>query len=149
MTTKAGHLLKNINLIQKLAWAYGIMFFFVASLAYIPGLANADGELFGVFHLDLYDDSLHFASGLWAIIAAWLSVRSSIFYFKTFGILYGMDGVIGLIFGQGYLDGGIFLYGVTPLNFGLKVAANTPHILIGGTAVVIGFVLSRRFANDA
>jgi hypothetical protein len=147
MTSKVSSLFKDINDIRKLGWLYALMFFFVASLAYIPGLANADGELFGLFQLDLYDDALHFASGLWAAIAAWRSTRATIFYFKTFGILYGLDGVLGLILGQGYLDGGIFLYGLTSLDFGVRFAANLPHIVIGGAAVLIGFVLSRKLAN--
>lgn len=60
--------LSDINPARKLAWLYALMFFFIASLAYIPGVANADGELFGLFQLDLYDDALHFGSGLWAAV---------------------------------------------------------------------------------
>lgn len=138
----------QINLIRKLALVYAVMFFIIAILGYIPGLSNTEGELFGLFTLDLYDNSLHFASGLWAAIAGWLSTRAAIFYFKIFGILYGLDGVVGLIFGQAYLDGGLFLYGITDPGFLIKVAANIPHILIGGIAVYIGFVLSRQFAAD-
>ena len=137
-----------MNLIRKLGWVYAVMFFFIAALAYIPGLATPDGDLFGLFHLDLYDDALHFASGLWAAIAAWHSTRATVNYFKIFGLLYGFDGVFGLIFGQGYLDAGIFLYGVTDLPLLVKIGANIPHIIIGGAAVYIGFVLSRQFADD-
>lgn len=149
MTSKVSYLFKEINDLRKLGWLYALMFFVVASLDYIPGLTDGQGNLFGLFSLDLYDNSLHFASGLWAAIAAWHSTRATLFYFKTFGIVYGLDGVAGLIFGQGYLDGGIFLYGVTPLDFGVRFAANLPHIMIGGVAVLIGFVFSRKLVNHA
>ena len=133
-----------MNLIRKLGWAYAVMFFIVASLAYIPGLTAENGDLFGLFHLDLYDDALHFASGLWAAFAAWQSTKDTIFYFKLFGSLYGLDGIIGLIFGQGYLDFGLLFYGITQYPFMIKFFANLPHILIGGFAVYVGFVLSKQ-----
>jgi hypothetical protein len=138
-----------MNTIRKLAWVYAAMFIFVVALGYIPGLTNEEGQLFGLFRIELIDDALHLGSGIWAALAAWHSTRAAIFYFKTFGIIYGLDGLIGLLFGQGYLDGGIFINGITPLDFGTKFATNLPHLLIGGTAVLIGFVLSRKFANQA
>jgi hypothetical protein len=141
--------LSEMNLVRQAAWVYAVMFFFIAFMGAIPGLTNASGQLFGLFTLDFYDNALHFASGLWAAIAGWYSTRAAVFYFRVFGILYGLDGVMGLIFGQGYLDGGIFLYGITPLDFWTRLAANLPHIFIGGFAVLIGFWLSRKWATDA
>lgn len=135
--------------IQKLAWAYALMFFVIGSLSYIPFINDADGYTLGIFKLELHDDLLHYASGLWAAVAAWLSHKSSVNYFKLFGVIYGLDGVMGLLLGQGYLDGGIFFHGVTALDWGLKFFANLPHIAIGGIAVFIGYVLSKRFAENA
>ena len=135
------------HMIQNLGWLYALMFFMIASLSYIPGLTDANGQLFGLFSLDLYDDLLHFGSGLWAAIAAWRSEKAALLYFRLFGLIYGLDGLLGLATGQGYLDGGIFLYGVTPLSFATRVATNIPHILIGGIAVFIGYVLSRKYAQ--
>lgn len=134
---------KNINFFQKAAWVYAFMFFFIASLAYLPGLADENGVLFGLFSLDIWDDLLHFFSGVWAAVAAYVSVRASVNYFKIFGLIYGLDGVVGLIFGQAYLDAGLFIYGPTPLPFMTRFLANLPHILIGGLAVFIGFYLTR------
>lgn len=135
----------SITLTQILGWIYFVMFVAIAALAYIPGLADADGNLFGLFKLELHDDLLHLASGIWAAVAAWRSFRASELYFKLFGTLYGLDGVMGLLLGQGYLDAGIFTKGITQLDWQTKIFANLPHILIGGIAVYIGFVLSRRF----
>jgi hypothetical protein len=149
MQSRVDYLFEKVNPIQALAWVYAAMFLFVVSLGYIPGFTNDQGQLFGLFKIDLIDDALHLGSGIWAALAAWTSARAATLYFKIFGIVYGLDGVIGLLFGQGYLDGGIFINGPAPLDWGTKIAANTPHILIGGTAVVIGFVLSQKWANRA
>lgn len=134
--------------LQKFAWVYAILFFFLGSLAHIP-MINENGVTLGIFSLQWYDDVLHYASGVWAAIAAWTSFKASEFYFKLFGIIYGLDGVMGFFLGQGYLDGGIFLKGITPLDLTTRFLANIPHIAIGGIAVFIGFVLSKRFATYA
>lgn len=149
MGNKVGYLFNKMNVIQNLAWLYAAMFIFVVALGYIPGFTNAEGQLLGLFKIELIDDALHLGSGIWAALAAWTSARASTFYFKTFGVIYGLDGIIGLLFGQGYLDGGIFVHGPTPLDWGTKFATNIPHIMIGGTAVLIGFVLSRKLADQA
>ena len=141
--------MKKLLTIQNLAWIYAAMFFVIGSLRYIPFINDAQGYTLGIFKLEWYDDLLHYASGVWAAIAAWQSARASEFYFKLFGIIYGLDGVMGFFLGQGYLDGGIFLHGYTPLDWGFKFFANIPHILIGGIAVLIGFVLSRRITQNA
>ena len=138
----------NITPTQKLAWFYAVMFVVLGSLSYIPWINDENGVTLGIFSLQWYDNLLHYASGAWAAIAAWRSFKASEFYFKLFGIIYGLDGVMGLLTGQGYLDGGIFINGITPLDWGFKIAANIPHILIGGIAVVIGFVFAKRFAQN-
>ena len=138
----------KINTIQKLAWVYAVMFGLLGSLSYIPFINDENGVTLGIFSLQWYDNVLHYASGLWAAIAAWRSFKDSAFYFKLFGIIYGLDGVMGFFLGQGYLDAGIFLKGITDLSWSFKFFANIPHIAIGGIAVLIGFVLSRRFAQD-
>ena len=58
-------------------WAGSIAagFVLVVPSGLYPPFQDAQGRLFGLFKLDLYDDSLHLASGLWAGIAAWWSRR--------------------------------------------------------------------------
>lgn len=138
----------RINLIQLLAWGYAAMFLFVVSLGYIPGLTNSQGRLLGLFRIELIDDALHLTSAIWAAAAAWTSVRASTLYFKLFGTIYFLDGLLGLITGQGYLDGGIFINGPAPFDLATKIAANAPHLAIGGAAIFIGFVLSRTYGEQ-
>jgi hypothetical protein len=134
----------RVSLMQRYAWLYAALFFVVVSLGYLPGLTNPDGQLFGQFRIELKDDLLHLGSGLWAAIAAWRSRWASTLYFKLFGTVYLLDGIVGLLFGQAFLDGGIFIYGPAQLDLATRIGANIPHILIGGIAVLIGFVVSRR-----
>lgn len=135
---------KKVTTIQKFAWFYAGLFFFVVLLGYIPGL-TWNGHLFGIFDIDPYDDLLHLASAIWAVFAAWYSLRYSIFYFKAFGFLYCLDGIVGLIFGNGYLDLAIFLHGIYVADLSTKTALNAPHIFIGGIALYIGFILSKKY----
>lgn len=138
--------LTAMNSIRLFALAYAVALGLVTALNYIPGLTDGEGRVFGVFALDLYDDLLHFGSAAWAGVAAWVSTRACIVYFKVFGTLYLLDGLLGLATGSGYLDLAILLYGVQPLPLQFKVLANFPHIALGGLAVYLGFVLARRHA---
>jgi hypothetical protein len=130
--------------VRAFGWAYFALFILVVAIGYVPAFHDSDGNLFGLFKLDLYDDSLHLASGLWAGIAAWLSRRAAANYFRLFGPLYFLDGVFGFFTGSGYLDGGIFLYGPLDLPLETRFFANLPHLLIGGIAAWVGYVLARR-----
>jgi len=120
------------------------MFMGVVALDFIPGLKDADGYLFGLFALDLYDHSLHVFSGIWALTAGIISRAQSVRYFQWFGLVYFFDGVVGCLLGNAYLDFGIFLYGPTDWSFLVKFLASAPHIAIGGIALFFGFYLAKR-----
>ena len=126
------------------AAGYMVALLIAASLNYIPGLTDAEGRAFGIFALDIYDDSLHVASALWAGIAALVSARASRIFLFYFGILYFLDGLLGLATGSGFLDLGIVNYGILDLDFTFKIMANLPHLLLGGFA----FLSSRIFAGE-
>lgn len=128
---------------QKIALGYFVVLIGAASLNYIPGVTDADGVAFGIFSLDLFDDALHAASATWALIAALVSSRAARTFLVLFGALYLGDGALGLATGSGYLDFGIFTYGVQDLDFGFKILANLPHIALGGIALASGLFLGR------
>src|SRR4051794_36844563 len=77
-----------MSLIQKLAIAYALLFFAVVAIGYIPAFNDANGNLFGLFSLQWYDDLLHAFSGVWALAAALISHRQAVLYFKLFGSVY-------------------------------------------------------------
>jgi hypothetical protein len=138
-----------VNPLRIIAAVYAVLFVVVTSLNYIPGLTDAQGRTFGLFALDVFDDALHAASGLWAALAAWTSTRATLIYFRAFGSLYCLDGLLGLFTGSGYLDLGILFHGVLDLPFVTRVLMNLPHIAIGGFAVFAGFVLPRIWPRAA
>ncbi|MFD1343899.1 hypothetical protein [Litorisediminicola beolgyonensis] len=129
--------------LRTIALGYAVVLFGAAALNYIPGVTDADGVAFGIFALDLYDDALHAASALWALIAGLTSRRAARLFLVLFGALYLGDGLLGLATGSGYLDLGIFTNGVLDLEFGFKILANLPHIALGGIALISGLVLER------
>lgn len=132
-----------MSTLQKISWGYAIVLLAAASLNYIPGLTDENGLAFGVFALDIFDDSLHIASAIWAAIAAWMSHNASRTFLFWFGLLYFADGLMGLMFGSGYLDFGIITYGVVDLPLKIKVLGNLPHLLLGGFAVLASRVWSQ------
>lgn len=132
-----------MNLHRTTAFIYFVILALVAALNYIPGVTDADGVAFGIFALDIFDDALHAASALWALIAALLSAHASRMFLLIFGALYLGDGGLGLITGSGYLDFGIFTNGVVDLPFGFKILANLPHIGLGLVALIVSRLGSR------
>ena len=128
---------------QRIAVGFFLVLLGAASLNYIPGVTDEDGVAFGVFALDIFDDSLHLASAIWALAAALVSARAARLFLLIFGALYFADGAMGLAIGSGYLDFGIFNYGVQDLPFGFKILANLPHLGLGGVALLSGFFLGR------
>ena len=130
--------------VQIMGWMYFLGFVSVVASGFYPPFLDEEGRQFGLFTLDLYDHSLHLASGIWAGIAAWWSQRAARNYFRLFGPLYFADGVLGLIAGSGYLDGGIFLYGVLDQPMAIRFFANLPHLIIGGVAIWAGYRLAER-----
>ena len=129
-----------MNLHRTTAFIYFVVLALVAALNYIPGVTDEDGVAFGIFALDIFDDALHAASALWALVAALLSARAARMFLLIFGALYLGDGTLGLITGSGYLDFGIFNNGVLDLPFSFKIMANLPHIGLGLIALVVGLM---------
>jgi hypothetical protein len=129
-----------MTLQRTVAFGYFITLALVASLNYlpIPGLIDAEGRTFGIFALDVYDDALHLVSALWALGAALVSARASRMFLILFGALYLADGVLGAFTGSGFLDLGIFTWGVLDIPVSLKILSSLPHLILGGFALFIG-----------
>lgn len=135
-----------MTLLQKIALGYFIVVGFAASLNYlpIPGIVDENGLAFGIFALDLFDDLLHLVSALWALAAALISHRASKIFLTWFGLAYLLDGLLGLATGSGFLDFGIFIYGFYEYpSFLIKLAANIPHLTLGGFAVFSAWAFDR------
>nr|WP_107496981.1 hypothetical protein [Thalassobius sp. I31.1] len=133
-----------MTLIRKFSFGYAVILLAAAGLNYVPGITDAEGRAFGIFALDLFDDSLHLASATWALGAAILGSRTSKVFLVIFGALYLGDGVFGFFTGYGYLDFGIFTNpseGISLTVF--RVLANLPHIALGAVALIAGLKFGR------
>jgi hypothetical protein len=133
-----------MSLLQRISFLYFLALLGAAALNYVPGITDDDGLAFGIFALDIFDDALHLVSAIWALVAALISHRTAKSFLLIFGALYLADGAMGLAFGSGYLDMGIFTNGVLDLPFGFKILANLPHIGLGGVALLSALLLGRR-----
>ncbi len=128
-----------MTILQKLCLGYFVALMIAASLNYIPGLTDENGLAFGIFALDIYDDALHVASALWALVAGLKSHRAARIFMILFGLAYLGDGVFGFFTGYGYLDLGIFTNGSAGMELSVgRVLANVPHLALGGFAVWAG-----------
>ncbi len=141
--------MKTMSRLQKIAIFYSLLFFGVVGLNWMPGIHDEQGRMFGLFKLDPIDDALHLGSALWASLAGWHSARAAVFYFKWFGLAYFLDGLVGLVVGKGYLDLGVLSSEPAIADFGTRVAVNVPHLALGGSAMIIGFVLSRKWLEQS
>ena len=128
--------------LRLLTFGYFVSLMIAASLNYlpIPGIIDDQGYAFGIFALDVFDDLLHVASALWALAAALISHRASRIFLTYFGALYFADGLLGLATGSGFLDAGILIYGFYEYpSFLIKLAANVPHLALGGVALAAAY----------
>ena len=118
--------------LRKLAWLYTAGFIGIFIITHTPALTDENGLSFGLFKIDPVDDVIHALSGLLAAFAAWQGARVSVWYLRLFGLLYGWDGLVGLLIGSE----------TTPAI--VNLAANLPHLGIAAAALTIGFLLPRR-----
>ena len=133
-----------MDIIRLCAWGYAALLGFVIATGYIPAFIDQNDMILGLFRRTWYADGLHLVSALWAAIAAFTSRRAAELFFKLFGVFYFADGVMGLITGSGYLDFGILINGWLNLPLATRIGANLPHLVLGGSAILIGYVLVPR-----
>lgn len=134
-----------MSLIRRLCLVYAVILLGAAAINYIPGLTDENGLAFGIFALDPFDDALHLVSAIWAFLSGLISNRSARTFLILFGAAYLGDGIFGIFTGWGYLDLEIF----TNENIGMdwsyqRIAANVPHIGLGGVALLAGLLSGRR-----
>ncbi len=128
-----------MSTVQKICFFYFAALMGAASLNYIPGLTDDQGLAFGIFALDFYDDALHVASALWALIAGLRSRSAARIFLILFGAAYLGDGVFGFFTGYGFLDMGIFTNASLGIDLSLgRILANLPHLALGGFALWAG-----------
>jgi hypothetical protein len=109
---------KKITTIQKCAWGFAALFLGVYLLDYVPGIMDANGLMFGLFHMTRIVDLGHLGAGTLAVIGALISARAARIYFWVLGIWYSIDVAT------------YFLGHLHTLPLTKNILVNLPHILI-------------------
>jgi|ERR1051326_7727536 hypothetical protein len=137
---------KSISVIQKIAWVYAVMFLVTVLVSHIPSFTDQKGLLFGLYHVSPLIDSVHFLSGVLAVVVALHSTRWSVTYFKWAGVIFGIDVLLSLLFSRDLLETfSIFTRGIGSPNFSVtNLLANSPHTLISLFALWVGFRFSKQ-----
>jgi Domain of unknown function (DUF4383) len=133
----------KLDMARSVAVALGAALTIATLSGLVPGLTDASGRTVGLFQLNPYQNLLHTVSALWAFSAAYISRSAAITFLRLFGTLYFLDGLMGLAIGSGYLDLGVLVYGVLDLPLWFKFLTSLPHLVLGGTAALAGFMSDR------
>lgn len=82
---------RQFSTIQKCAFGFAALFLSVYLLDYVPGVMDANGLMFGLFHMSKLIDLGHLALGALALVAALTSERIARIYFWVLGVWYTID----------------------------------------------------------
>lgn len=131
--------------VQMITWLFVILFTLLVAMNYMPFIIAENGKVFGFFKLEPAGNILHVLSGVWATLAALHSRAACLFYFRVFGTAYFLDGVVGVLAGKAYLNLNIFHTHTEPVaDMVTRLVVNAPHLIIGGSAMCIGFYLYKK-----
>lgn len=121
----------KLTTIQKCAWGFAALFLAVYLLDYVPGIMDANGLMFGLFHMTRIVDLGHLAAGALAIIGALAGPRVARIYFYVLGTWYSIDVVT------------YFIAHLRSISLTTNFLVNLPHILILGAAFWIATRVDR------
>src|SRR5712691_11745270 len=128
---------KQITTIQKCAWGFAALFLGVYLLDYVPGIMDANGLMFGLFHMTKIVDIGHLAAGALAAAAALSSSKIARIYFYVLGVWYSIDVIT------------YFISHLHTISLTTNFLVNLPHILILGAAFWIATKVDRTPAPAA
>jgi hypothetical protein len=126
---------KQISAIQKCAWGFAALFLGVYLLDYVPGIMDANGLMFGLFHMTPIVDFGHLAAGALGVVGAVTGVRGARIYFYVLGTWYLIDVVV------------YFVSHLNQISLKTNILVNGPHILIFIAAFLIAAKVSRNTAE--
>lgn len=86
-------------MIRQMAFVFGAVFLLIGVLGFVPGAAT-DGMLLGLFHVNLAHNFVHLLSGAVALIAGLSGGSAPLWFFRIFGIVYGLVAILGFFAGN-------------------------------------------------
>jgi hypothetical protein len=126
---------KQITTIQKCAWGFAALFLGVYLLDYVPGIMDANGLMFGLFHMTMIVDLGHLGAGALGVIGALSGPKGARIYFYVLGVWYLIDVAVYFFSHLGHI------------SLKTNILVNGPHILIFIAAFWIAAKVSRNAAE--
>ena len=115
-------------MLKKAAIIFGVVFLLVGVLGYVPGVTTNE-MLLGIFHVNAAHNIVHLLSGAVALPAGWRALVRRGWYFRIFGIVYGLVAVLGFLQGEAHLLGLI----------SNNMADTWLHVAIAVVSLALGF----------
>jgi len=109
---------KSLSTIQKCAFGFAALFLGVYLLDFVPGIMDANGLMFGLFHMSKLIDFGHLALGALAVIFGLISAKAARIYFWILGAWYTID-VVTYFFGH-----------LGSMSLKNNILVNLPHTII-------------------
>ncbi|MGO9338011.1 MAG: hypothetical protein ACLPH3_18035 [Terracidiphilus sp.] len=128
---------RNFAKIQKCAFGFALLFLFVYSLDYVPGIMDSNGKMFGLFSMTTFVDIGHLGLGLLALISGFVGPRTSRAYFWFLGFFYAADVIVYAV---------RHLHLISPVT---NLLVNMPHMAVSIAAFLIAINVGRHSANPA
>jgi hypothetical protein len=123
-------------LLTRAAILFGIIFLIVGALGFVPA-ATPNEMLLGIFHVNAAHNVVHLLSGAVALICGLNGAGASRWYFRIFGLVYGLVAVLGFVQGDTHLLG--------------LIANNQAdvwlHVAISVVALILGFAVREPVAT--
>jgi len=116
-------------MVKSAAVLFGVVFLLVGILGFVPAVTK-DQMLLGIFHVNAAHNCVHLLSGVVALFCGMTSLGASLWYFRIFGLVYGLVAVMGFFVGDGMLLGLI----------SNNTADTWLHVGIAAVSLLLGFI---------
>ena len=116
-------------MVKTAAILFGVAFLLVGILGFVPAVTK-DQMLLGIFHVNAAHNCVHLLSGVVALFAGMTSAGAARWYFRIFGLVYGLVAVMGFFVGDGMLLGLI----------SNNAAITWLHVGIAAVSLLLGFM---------
>jgi Domain of unknown function (DUF4383) len=116
-------------MVKTMAVLFGMVFLLVGILGFVPAVTK-DQMLLGIFHVNAAHNCVHLLSGVVALFAGMTSAGAARWYFRIFGLVYGLVAVMGFMMGDGMLLGLI----------SNNTADTWLHVGIAAVSLILGFM---------
>ena len=92
-------------MVKSAAILFGIVFFLIGILGFVPAVTPSNGMLLGIFHVNTAHNIVHLASGIVFLLCGMAGAGLSQTFFRIFGIIYALVAILGFFYGDDALLG--------------------------------------------